>query len=150
MSMKFTPTASSRAGGSPSHRLGASAPVNSHRLHPPPPWNGSLGFVGFHYTDPRIRSRQSFGCPIASGRGLRDHWFSSGGIGSTMVPDSAQGRFLPDVMGSSVISREMETSPSRKLEILSRLLEVGRADTVYRDLHLQRALSYFAPLFSDQ
>jgi len=57
---------------------------------------------------------------------------------------------LPDVMGSSVISREMETSASRKLEIVSRLLEVGRADTVYRDLHLQRALSYFAPLFSDQ
>ncbi|HJX14723.1 MAG TPA: hypothetical protein VJ386_03255 [Candidatus Deferrimicrobiaceae bacterium] len=33
---------------------------------------------------------------------------------------------------------------------MSRLLEVGRTDTVYRDLHLQRALSYFAPLFSDQ
>jgi hypothetical protein len=66
------------------------------------------------------------------------------------IREPAQGRLLSDVMGSRVISREMETSSSRKLEIVSRLLEVGRTDTVYRDLHLQRALSYFAPLFSDQ
>ncbi|MGZ8462046.1 MAG: hypothetical protein ACXW4I_04265 [Candidatus Deferrimicrobiaceae bacterium] len=51
------------------------------------------------------------------------------------IREHAQGRFLPDVMGSRVISGKMETSASAKLEIVSRLLEAGRADTVYRDLY---------------
>src|SRR3989337_3858391 len=44
----------------------------------------------------------------------------------------------------------METFTSAKMEIVSRLLEAGRADTVYRDLYLQRAFDYFTPLFSDE
>jgi hypothetical protein len=52
-------------------------------------------------------------------------------------------------MGSLVISGIMETFPSVKMDIVSRLLDAGRADPVYRDLYLQRALDYFAPLFSE-
>ena len=66
------------------------------------------------------------------------------------IREPAQGRFLPDVMGSRVISGNMETFASAKIEIVSRLLEVGRADTVYRDLYLQRAFDYFSPLFPDE
>ena len=66
------------------------------------------------------------------------------------IREPAQERLLPDVMGSSVISGIMETFTSAKMEIVSRLLEAGRADPVYRDLYLQRAFDYFAPLFSDE
>jgi hypothetical protein len=44
--------------------------------------------------------------------------------------------------------RELETSGSEALRVVSRLLEVGKADTVYRDLYLQRARAFLTPLLS--
>jgi hypothetical protein len=66
------------------------------------------------------------------------------------IREPAQGTLLPDVMGSRVVSGIMETFPSAKMEIVSRLLDAGRTDPLYRDLYLQRAFDYFAPLFSDE
>jgi hypothetical protein len=66
------------------------------------------------------------------------------------IREPAQGKLLPDVMGNRVISGIMETFPSAKIEIVSCLLDAGRADPLYRDLYLQRASAYFAPLFSDE
>ena len=51
------------------------------------------------------------------------------------IREHAQGRFLPDVMGSRVISGKMETSASAMREIVSCLLHAGSTDTVYRDLY---------------